>query len=82
MLALDYRDEVHLGLFHRWQNDPRVAQGWNETGTLEQHRNYLLRAQEDGHKLTLLAKFIDDFFTYLRYTGPRYVRYTLAADTT
>ncbi|KAL8388208.1 hypothetical protein RB599_003108 [Gaeumannomyces hyphopodioides] len=64
MVALDYRDEAHLGLFHAWQNDPRVSQGWNETGTLEQHREYLRRAHEDPHQVTVLAAFEGVFFAY------------------
>ena len=64
MVALDYRSEEHLGLFHSWQNDPRVSQGWNETGTLDQHREYLRRAHEDPHQITLLARFDDAYFAY------------------
>ena len=64
MVALDYRSDEHLGLFHTWQNDPRVSQGWNETGTLDQHREYLRRAHEDPHQITLLARFDDAYFAY------------------
>jgi hypothetical protein len=64
MLALDYENPEHLNLFHTWQNDPRVAQGWNETGSLEQHRTYLKNLHEDPHIITLLAKFEDVFFAY------------------
>ncbi|GAB1317374.1 Acyltransferase MbtK/IucB-like conserved domain-containing protein [Madurella fahalii] len=64
MVALDYTDKEHLELFHVWQNDPRVSQGWNETGTLEQHREYLRRAHEDPHQITILARFDDTFFAY------------------
>ncbi|KAK7744351.1 hypothetical protein SLS62_010205 [Diatrype stigma] len=64
MVALDWRSPEHLGLFHAWQNDPRVSQGWNETGTLEQHREYLRRAHEDPHQVTILARFDDTFFAY------------------
>ncbi|KAK4457158.1 acyl-CoA N-acyltransferase [Cladorrhinum samala] len=64
MVALDYKNEEHLGLFHTWQNDPRVSQGWNETGTLDQHREYLRRADEDPHQITILARFDDTFFAY------------------
>ncbi len=64
MVALDYQDKTHLDLFHTWQNDPRVSQGWNETGTLDQHRDYLRRAHEDPHQITILAKFEDTYFAY------------------
>ncbi|KAI0594836.1 acyl-CoA N-acyltransferase [Biscogniauxia sp. FL1348] len=64
MVALDYRDDEHLGLFHAWQNDPRVSQGWNETGTLDQHREYLRKAHEDPHQITVLARFEDTYFAY------------------
>ncbi|KAJ4505110.1 hypothetical protein HRR78_004461 [Exophiala dermatitidis] len=64
MVHLDYRDPEHLRLFHEWQNDPRVSQGWNETGTLDQHRDYLRRIDEDPHQMAILAKFNDVFFAY------------------
>lgn len=64
MVALDYRNKEHLDLFHQWQNDPRVSQGWNETGTLDQHQDYLRRAHEDPHQITILARFEDTFFAY------------------
>lgn len=64
MVALDYTDPAHLDLFHTWQNDPRVSQGWNETGTLEQHREYLRRMHEDPHQFAVLASFDGVFFAY------------------
>ncbi|KAI5918395.1 acyl-CoA N-acyltransferase [Camillea tinctor] len=64
MVALDYTDDEHLGLFHTWQNDPRVSQGWNETGTLDQHREYLRKAHDDPHQITILARFEDTYFAY------------------
>lgn len=64
MVALDYQNYEHLNLFHIWQNDPRVAQGWNETGTVEQHREYLRKLDEDQHIVTILAKFEETFFAY------------------
>ncbi|KAG5946346.1 hypothetical protein E4U59_004071 [Claviceps monticola] len=41
MVALDYKNDEHLRLFHELQNDPRVSQGWERTGTLDQHREIL-----------------------------------------
>lgn len=64
MVALDYTDPTHLDLFHTWQNDPRVSQGWNETGTLEQHREYLRHIHEDPHQFAVLASFDGVFFAY------------------
>ena len=64
MVAVDYEDDAHLALFHKWQNDPRVSAGWNETGTLEQHKDYLRRQHEDPHQLAVLARFDDEFFGY------------------
>ncbi|KAI9149661.1 putative O-acetyltransferase SAT14 [Paramyrothecium foliicola] len=64
MIALDYTNSEHLRLFHDWQNDPRVLQGWNEASTLEQHRQYLKDLHEDPHKLTVLAKWDDTPFAY------------------
>lgn len=64
MIALDPSSSEHLSLFHTWVNDPRVSQGWNQTGTLAQHKEYLLRLQSDPSRLAILAKFDDTFFAY------------------
>ncbi|KAG6058056.1 hypothetical protein E4U32_004813 [Claviceps aff. humidiphila group G2b] len=64
MVALDYKNDDHLRLFHEWQNDPRVSQGWERTGTLDQHREYLRNVEQDAHQVAILAKWDDEFFAY------------------
>jgi hypothetical protein len=64
MVALDPENQEHLQLFHQWQNDPRVSQGWNQTGTLDQHRDYLRRVHDDPHQVAILARFEDTYFAY------------------
>jgi hypothetical protein len=64
MIALDYQDERHVELFHNWQNDPRVSQGWNLAGTLAQHKEYLRKANEDPHRIAILARFEETDFAY------------------
>ncbi|KAB5585022.1 acyl-CoA N-acyltransferase [Coniochaeta sp. 2T2.1] len=64
MVALDHEDQEHVQLFHQWQNDPRVSQGWNQTGTLDQHRDYLRKVHEDPHQLAILARFDGTYFAY------------------
>jgi hypothetical protein len=64
MIALDYNNDDHLRLFNKWQNDPRVAAGWNETGTLDQHREYLRKLHEDPHVMTMFAAFDNVLFAY------------------
>ncbi|KAG6103558.1 hypothetical protein E4U31_002733 [Claviceps sp. LM219 group G6] len=64
LTALDYRNPQHLDLFHRWQNDPRVAQGWRESGSLDHHRAYLADLHRDPHVITVLGSFNDVPFAY------------------
>lgn len=64
MVALDQSDPSHVALFHAWQNDPRVSAGWDEAGTLDQHKDYLARAHADPHRLAVLAAFDGVFFAY------------------
>ncbi|KAH8680336.1 acyl-CoA N-acyltransferase [Ilyonectria robusta] len=62
--AIDYRDPVQLELFHNWQNDPRVAKGWMESGSLEHHRTYLNTLHDDPHTIPVFGCLDDKRFAY------------------
>lgn len=64
MIVVDPNNLTHLHLFHTWQNDPRVSQGWNESGTLEHHKSYLLSLHNNPAQLPVLACFDDVPFAY------------------
>lgn len=56
--------ELDLARFNRWQNSARVANFWQEEGSLEQHREYLEKLAADPHTVTLLGCFDDEPFAY------------------
>ncbi|KEP68313.1 siderophore biosynthesis protein [Thioclava dalianensis] len=54
----------HLPLFHRWQNDPRVAAFFEEAGSLEAHRAYLERLLADPHMMPVIGMMEGVPFAY------------------
>lgn len=57
--------EQHLDCFHRWQNDPRVAQFWQEQGSKEQHSAYLAKALADDKNQLLIVQLNGEPFAYV-----------------
>lgn len=53
-----------LHAFSRWMNSPRVAQFWEEQGSLEQHHAYLQKQLNDPHTLPLIGRFDGQPFGY------------------
>jgi acetyl CoA:N6-hydroxylysine acetyl transferase len=47
--------EDDVGLLHRWMNQPRVAEIWDEAGSIEHHRAYLGDLLVDPHMLPLIG---------------------------
>ena len=47
--------EIDLPHFHRWMNDPHVAEFWQESGSEDDHRHYLEKVRADVHTTPLIA---------------------------
>jgi len=56
--------EADLPRFHRWMNDPDVAQVWQEDGDLDKHRRYLETLAGDPHLQTMVACLDGEPFGY------------------
>ena len=64
---LSFRTMTEAGdvaLFSAWMNDPRVAEVWQERGTLTEHQAYIARLQADPASLPLLGCLDDAPFGY------------------
>ncbi|EJD35975.1 hypothetical protein AURDEDRAFT_117216 [Auricularia subglabra TFB-10046 SS5] len=55
--VLDAGSAPDVAIFSAWQNSPRVAAAWRQTGTLEEHRAYLEASQNDPHVVPVLGSF-------------------------
>ncbi len=56
--TLSFRSMTEAGdiaLFSAWMNEPRVAEVWQERGTLEEHAAYIGRLQDDPATLPLFG---------------------------
>ncbi|MCA1406468.1 acetyltransferase [Ensifer sp. IC3342] len=49
---------------HRWMNDPRVDEFWNEAGSEAAHKRYLERMLADPHVIPLIGRFNEQAFSY------------------
>ncbi|MEM5521030.1 GNAT family N-acetyltransferase [Sulfitobacter sp. AS59] len=64
VLTLRALNQSDLETFHRWQNDPRIAEFFEETGTIEQHRAYLETLMADPHMLPVIGALDGQDFGY------------------
>ncbi|QCI99639.1 GNAT family N-acetyltransferase [Agrobacterium larrymoorei] len=64
VLSLDAATFDDLPNIHRWMNDPRVNEFWNEAGDMEKHRQYLDIMFADPHILPLIGRFNGKAFSY------------------
>ncbi len=53
-----------LSRFHRWMNDPVVAEFWQESGDLTKHHAYLAAIEADPHVINLIGCLDDEPFGY------------------
>ena len=51
--------DLHLKLFHEWQNQDRVHEFWELKGSLSDHRQYLDKALKDPHSIPVILSYND-----------------------
>lgn len=66
----------HLEAFHKWHNDDRVNKGWNERGSLEQHRRYAHRVLNDPAVLPMMMSWDGELMGYLEIVYIKVRRYS------
>jgi acetyl CoA:N6-hydroxylysine acetyl transferase len=49
--------ERDLDMFHRWQNDPRVAYFWEENKPKDELVKFLAKRQDDPHNFSVIGSF-------------------------
>lgn len=64
MHAFDPYSEAHMNAFHKWQNDERVAKGWNEKGTMEHHLQYIKKVAADPAALPYVMSWDGELMGY------------------
>lgn len=55
----------HLEALHKWHNDDRVNNGWNERGSLEQHRQYVHGVLNNPAVLPIMMSWDGELMGYL-----------------
>ncbi|MCX8995838.1 acetyltransferase [Rhizobiaceae bacterium BDR2-2] len=63
-LSFDVATLEDLPDIHRWMNDPRVNEFWNEAGDEDRHRRYLEGMFSDPHIIPLIGRFDEKAFSY------------------
>jgi RimJ/RimL family protein N-acetyltransferase len=63
-IELRAADMDDLETFHRWQNNPRVAEFFEEAGTLEEHQTTLQSVIDDPHVLPVIGSLGGRDFGY------------------
>jgi len=66
VLSLEGLDiDKHLEYFHKWQNTPRVAAFWEQTGSREEHRSYLEESVKNNKNQLLIVCLDNQPFAYI-----------------